>query len=157
MRPGPPERLERILARVAREQGHAPAADAAAVRREYSRASRESRGSMYRPGTWLTKRTGYIGDTSETQKRKWQQRKIPCMPWKESRIVDERIKFIADILGGDHNMTELCQIYNISRKTGYNGKPAISGSSGFRNLERLDWKSWTDDRKTVLMRHRTGS
>ena len=26
------------------------------------------------------------------------QRKIPCMPWKESRIVGERIKFIADKL-----------------------------------------------------------
>src|ERR1700733_16200583 len=68
-------------------------------------------------GTWLTKQTGHIGNTSATQKRKWQRRKIPCMPWKESRIVDERIKFIAEKLRGDHNMTELCQIYNISRKT----------------------------------------
>jgi len=44
---------------------------------------------------------------------------MPCMAWKESRIVDERIKFIADVLRGDQNMTDLCRIYNISRKTGY--------------------------------------
>src|ERR1700733_7634457 len=60
------------------------------------------------------------------------------MPWKESRIVDERIKFIADILRGDHNMTELCQIYNISRKTGYKWIERFqeSGASGLEELDR---------------------
>jgi transposase len=60
------------------------------------------------------------------------------MPWKGSRIVDERIKFIADILRGDHNMTELCQIYNIFRKTGYKWIERFqeSGASGLEELDR---------------------
>jgi transposase InsO family protein len=44
---------------------------------------------------------------------------MSSMPWKESRVVDERVKFIADVLKGDHTITELCQRYQISRKTGY--------------------------------------
>jgi len=60
------------------------------------------------------------------------------MPWKESRIVDERIKFIADVLRGDQNMTELCQIYNIARKTGYKWIERFqeSGPSGLEELDR---------------------
>jgi transposase len=52
--------------------------------------------------------------------------------------VDERIKFIADILRGDHIMTELCQIYNISRKTGYKRIERFqeSGASGLEELDR---------------------
>jgi transposase len=41
------------------------------------------------------------------------------MPWKESRIVNERVKFIADVLKGEESITELCLRYAISRKTGY--------------------------------------
>jgi hypothetical protein len=79
----------------------------------------------YRPGRWVTEQIEDIGDTSATQKSKWQQGKMPRMPRRESRIVDERIKFIADVLRGDQNMTELCQIYNISRK-------AVSGIGAVR-------------------------
>jgi putative transposase len=41
------------------------------------------------------------------------------MPWKESRIMNEKIKFVGDVLKGDRTMTELCRTYGIARKTGY--------------------------------------
>ncbi len=40
------------------------------------------------------------------------------MPWKESVIMDERIKFIGRLLQGE-KMAELCREFGISRKTGY--------------------------------------
>lgn len=40
------------------------------------------------------------------------------MPWKESVIMDERMKFIGRLLQGDR-MSELCREFGISRKTGY--------------------------------------
>jgi transposase-like protein len=44
---------------------------------------------------------------------------MSSMPWKESRIVDERVKFVAEVLKGERKIKELCQQYGISRKTGY--------------------------------------
>jgi transposase InsO family protein len=41
-----------------------------------------------------------------------------AMPWKESNMLDEKIKFIARILEGE-KMAPLCREFNISRKTGY--------------------------------------
>jgi putative transposase len=41
------------------------------------------------------------------------------MPWRESCAMDERVSFIADQRTGFWTMTELCQHYEISRKTGY--------------------------------------
>ena len=41
------------------------------------------------------------------------------MPWKETCVMEQRVKFIMDALDGTYNMTELCDYYNISRKTGY--------------------------------------
>ncbi|MGC9343046.1 MAG: integrase core domain-containing protein [Bacteroidales bacterium] len=41
------------------------------------------------------------------------------MPWKEVRLMDERIRFIADYLNQYFTVTELCKRYNISRKTAY--------------------------------------
>jgi len=40
------------------------------------------------------------------------------MPWKESVLMDERLKFVARLLQGD-KMAELCREFGISRKTGY--------------------------------------
>lgn len=40
------------------------------------------------------------------------------MPWKELRVMDERMKFLARILDGE-KMTDLCREFGISRKTGY--------------------------------------
>lgn len=42
------------------------------------------------------------------------------MPWQEVKPMDQRICFIADYLrGGSANVSELCRLYGISRKTGY--------------------------------------
>ena len=41
------------------------------------------------------------------------------MPWQESCAMDERVRFIADHTCGFWTMTELCERYEISRKTGY--------------------------------------
>jgi len=41
------------------------------------------------------------------------------MPWKESRAVDERMRFIVAFDEGDESFAELCRTFDISRKTGY--------------------------------------
>ena len=41
------------------------------------------------------------------------------MPWRESCAMDERVSFIADHASGLWTMTELCERYEVSRKTGY--------------------------------------
>lgn len=40
------------------------------------------------------------------------------MPWKESSVMDERLRFIARLLDGEP-MTAMCREFGISRKTGY--------------------------------------
>jgi putative transposase len=40
------------------------------------------------------------------------------MPWKECRVVDDRLRFVARLLDGE-KMAPLCQEFGISRKTGY--------------------------------------
>ena len=41
------------------------------------------------------------------------------MPWTETCVMDERARFIIDVLDGTYSMVELCEYYRISRKTGY--------------------------------------
>jgi transposase len=40
------------------------------------------------------------------------------MPWKESSVMDEHLRFVARLLDGEP-MTEVCRDFGISRKTGY--------------------------------------
>ena len=40
------------------------------------------------------------------------------MPWKESSVMDERLRFLARVLDGEP-MTDVCRDFGISRKTGY--------------------------------------
>jgi transposase InsO family protein len=40
------------------------------------------------------------------------------MPWKESSVMDERLRFVARLLEGE-SMSPLCREFGISRKTGY--------------------------------------
>ena len=47
------------------------------------------------------------------------------MPWSQTMPMDQRVQFIADYLRDTLSMTELCNLYNVSRKTGYK----INGSS----------------------------
>ena len=41
------------------------------------------------------------------------------MPWKESAVLDEKVRFVLDHQKGLWTMTELCQRYGISRESGY--------------------------------------
>jgi transposase-like protein len=41
------------------------------------------------------------------------------MPWSQTMPMDQRVQFIADYLRNTLSMTELCDLYHISRKTGY--------------------------------------
>ena len=40
------------------------------------------------------------------------------MPWKESSVMEERLRFVARLLDGEP-MTDMCREFGISRKTGY--------------------------------------
>jgi transposase-like protein len=40
------------------------------------------------------------------------------MPWKESTVMEERLRFVARLLDGEP-MTDLCREFGISRKAGY--------------------------------------
>ena len=40
------------------------------------------------------------------------------MPWKESSVMDERVRFVGRLLDGE-GMSEVCRDFGISRKTGY--------------------------------------
>ena len=41
------------------------------------------------------------------------------MPWSERCVMDERVRFVGEWLGGEVSKTELCEAYGISRRTGY--------------------------------------
>ena len=41
------------------------------------------------------------------------------MPWSQTMPMDQRVQFIADYLRNTLSMTELCDLYHVSRKTGY--------------------------------------
>ena len=40
------------------------------------------------------------------------------MPWKESSVMDERMRFVVRLKDGE-SMASLCREFEISRKTGY--------------------------------------
>lgn len=60
------------------------------------------------------------------------------MGWKESCVMDQRIGFIHDHLSGEWTMSELCDRYGISRKSGYKwvGRYRSLGASGLEDLPR---------------------
>jgi len=58
------------------------------------------------------------------------------MPWKECSVVDERLRFVAQLLDGEP-MTEVCRAFGISRKTGYK----IFGRYKEHGLEALNDRS----------------
>ena len=41
------------------------------------------------------------------------------MPWRDASPMDQRTQFIAEHLRGGRTITELCDDYGVSRKTGY--------------------------------------
>jgi transposase-like protein len=41
------------------------------------------------------------------------------MPWQETTLMTERMMFVAEYLKGETTMVDLCQLFGVSRKTGY--------------------------------------
>jgi transposase InsO family protein len=60
------------------------------------------------------------------------------MPWKETDPMRERARFVKDARSGVWTMTELCERYGISRKTGYKrlGRFQAEGSEGLEDRSR---------------------
>lgn len=54
------------------------------------------------------------------------------MPSHQTGPVNERLKFVAAVQNGQRTMTELCEEYGISRKTGYKllGRYSADGAVG---------------------------
>ena len=59
------------------------------------------------------------------------------MPWKETSVMDERMKFVGRLLYGE-KMAPLCKEFGISRVTGYKiwKRYQDQGSSGLPNRSR---------------------
>ena len=60
------------------------------------------------------------------------------MPWKETQVMEERLKFIAAYLEGEWTMSELWRAYGISRPTGYEvlARYQAHGLDGVRERSR---------------------
>src|ERR1700716_3834933 len=60
------------------------------------------------------------------------------MSWRESCAMDERVSFVADQRTGLWTMTELCERYEISRKTGYKwlDRYRLEGAAGLVERSR---------------------
>lgn len=60
------------------------------------------------------------------------------MPWSETKPMDQKMQFIVDYLRQSLDMTELCQLYGISRKTGYKwiGRYLQEGPQGLEEQSR---------------------
>jgi putative transposase len=60
------------------------------------------------------------------------------MAWNETRVMDERLKFIAAVMAGDETMTLICERAGISRKTGYKwlGRYLCEGVGGLADRSR---------------------
>jgi putative transposase len=65
------------------------------------------------------------------------------MPWIEVRPMDQKILFVADWLRGVSSVSDLCEIYNISRKTGYKWLKRYdqSGVDGLHEVSRKPHQS----------------
>jgi putative transposase len=60
------------------------------------------------------------------------------MGWRETGILDERLRFIVEVLRDEETMTALCSAFGISRKTGYKwvGRYEAFGPQGLLDLPR---------------------
>jgi putative transposase len=60
------------------------------------------------------------------------------MVWRETGIMDERLRFVVDCLSGEETMSALCAAYGISRKCGYKwlGRYREFGPEGLHDLPR---------------------
>jgi hypothetical protein len=60
------------------------------------------------------------------------------MPWQETHVVNERVKFVAAAQSGRWTMTELCEQFSVSLETGYKllQRYESEGIDGLRDRSR---------------------
>jgi putative transposase len=60
------------------------------------------------------------------------------MPWKETRVMDQKITMISNWLSGEYSITELSRIHEVSRKTLYKwiGRYEADQDSGLQEWSR---------------------
>ena len=60
------------------------------------------------------------------------------LPWKETSVESERVRFIERVMAGEESIAELCRQWAISRKTGYKliKRYGASGEDGLRDRSR---------------------
>ena len=66
------------------------------------------------------------------------------MAWKETCVMDERVRFIGDYLRQESSITALCSAYGISRKTGYKwiARYEGEGAPGLQDRSRAPHRQW---------------
>src|SRR5260221_12754728 len=88
------------------------------------------------------------------------------MPWKESSPMDQRVRFIADVQRGVLSMSELCERYGVSRKTGYKWRARYEegGAAGLAERSRRPESSPQETPRAIVdavlvgrERHPTGA
>ena len=70
------------------------------------------------------------------------------MPWKEFGVKDQRISFVARLLGGRDNMSDLCREYEISRPTGYLWVERFHETGSFQALEEKSRRPHRSPKRT---------
>lgn len=60
------------------------------------------------------------------------------MPWKDVTSMDQKIQFVSLAASGRYSVTQLCEDFDISRKTGHKwmSRYAASGSAGLADISR---------------------
>ncbi len=60
------------------------------------------------------------------------------MPWRETQVMEERVRFVQELRSGDWTMTDICRRFGISRKTGYKylARYVIHGLKGLKDWSR---------------------
>lgn len=60
------------------------------------------------------------------------------MAWKETHVMDERMKLVSEWLAGERSKAEICRHYGVSRKTGYKiaGRYELEGPAGLLDRRR---------------------
>lgn len=53
------------------------------------------------------------------------------MPWKETCVMEQRARFVMDVLKGTYCISELCTAYGVSRKTAYKWLSRFAASRSF--------------------------
>jgi hypothetical protein len=66
-----------------------------------------------RPETWLTAKRDGDGSSALGNDRRC------CMPWKESRMLDQRLQFLSSYQKEEMSVADLCRAYSISRPMAY--------------------------------------